>query len=509
MSTLSQTARRAVDVSAEGKGSACTPTSESNILTVIGSLDEKIKTTFTEAWAKHRDLVKRETPFYRFIQADKGNIELAARRLVGYWENRKDLFGERVFFPMVLDREQERGALAYEDIEILETGFNAFLPDTGNGSPTLLYNLSRLEKEMKDGKGKHRCNFYLLHVASEDEKSRSVGITILRYTGGTTFYPNIQHFVAFLRTMPIIVKSIEWVIYQQPEESRRMVEETIIPIRKCTIPEDFQHLLHMHTSDNIQDVKRSLTKAGFSLPGLPDYLGGTTKHEDLIRFDLKSTVPVAKDLDEKECPTDTSLNSMASKHSRKRSLPGAPSIAEKSRKQRTKEKKNLEALVSEATDLQSENRFLKQEASYLEGLVLAAKAEVTKFLQTNSSCSGPAEITGRLRSPSQGRLPVHFGIGGADSGQPHTPHFQSPGFNAESLSRHGLLPTIPSQTPLLSQDSGQTGLPTSSSSDLPLLSRFLRTGSGAAPVGQRQAALNIDPAALLLLVEMQRRNVSL
>eukprot|EP00977_Amphora_coffeiformis_P026122 scaffold24070_cov92-Amphora_coffeaeformis.AAC.4 len=540
-------------LSGEEESTCTAATSETDMFKVIESLDEEMKTTFTEAWKNHRDLVRRETPFFRFVEADKGNLDLAAKRLVGYWENRKSLFGERVFYPMVLDKEQERGALTYEDIEILETGFNTFLPDREDGSPPLFYDLSRLEKEMKGGKGKHRCNFCLLHIASEDEKSRSVGITMVRYTFGTSFHLDLQPFMAFLCTMPIIMKSIERVIYYPPG-LKRIVQETIVPIRKRSMPEAFKKLLHMHTSDNIQEIARSLTKVGFSLSSLPDCLGGTTKYEELIRFDLTSKASVAKKPEEKNRLAEASVKSSASKHSRKRPLPGTTSIAEKSRKQRTKEKKNLEALMKEVADLQSENQSLKQEVTSLEGLVKGAKAEVTKFLQPKASSTDlidsarlqrpvssstqvlPSldafmpQVTAAshkkatpmlhqlLRSPSQGRTPLqHLGVGGAQSGQAFTSHFHSPGFNAEAVLRNGLMPTIPNQAPFLAsstaqstnphnfQDTEQIGLPTADSLDP--LSRMARAGSIAAPLGQGPA--NIDQAVIALLAEMQRRNGSL
>ena len=525
---------------------------ETDILKVVESLDEDMKATFNEAWEKHRDLVRRETPFSRFIKTDKGNLDLAAKRLVGHWEMRKDLFGERAFYPMILDRQQERGALAYEDIEILETGFNTFLPDREDGSPALFYDLSRLEKDMTTGKGKHRCNFYLLHVASEDAKAQTVGITMVRYTVGTTFNLNMQPFMALLRAMPCILRKVERVIYHAPGATR-MVQQTIVPVKKRTIPEDFRHALRMHTSDNIQEIASSLTKAGFSLSGLPECLGGTTKYEDLIRFDLTPKAASAEEPEKR--PAESSARSCASKNSRKRPLAGFPSIAEKSRKQRTKEKTNLEALKKEVADLQSENRYLQQEGSCLERLVEMANTEVTKFLQAKASPVGlggsiglqqPRSVPSSaqvlpscdsfmsqvptdsniamlhhiVRPPNQVRIPGYSGIGGAQQGQALTSSFQTPAFNLEAAIRNELLLMNPTQAPFLAiptrqsvdvrnfQDPGQGRLPIVGSADPALLLHMLRAGSTTTS-RQSQEATHTDPAVLALLAEIQRRNGSL
>ena len=67
---------------------------------------------YLEALSAAPDLVKRETPFERFLAVEDGNSLAASRRLCSYWTERKDIFGERALLPM---SQADGGALTGRD----------------------------------------------------------------------------------------------------------------------------------------------------------------------------------------------------------------------------------------------------------------------------------------------------------------------------------------------------------------------------------------------------------
>jgi hypothetical protein len=336
---------------------------------MIASMSNKNE-AFMEGWENHADLVQRETPSWRFIQSEKGNVERAAARMAAYWENRKTYFGERAFLPMVLGGE---GALSEEDSMVLmDTGFITFLPKRADGSPVLYFDRSGLEKAIRVDERRLQCIFYLFHIASQDPAAQSVGVTILRYMQGESLRLNIPHFSSLVKQMPFVVKSIDLVLHP-PAEANRTAISNIAPDILKSFDDDLNETVRIHVSMKSHELAEKLSKHGFSSCGLPYRMGGTARLRPLMTW-LEGKSPVA-------APVAAPAAAPAAKAQINPIPLKEGSVAAKSHRQRVREKANLEYLKITSDNLKHKNRIMKQEAARLEILLGAAHKEVDNFFR--------------------------------------------------------------------------------------------------------------------------------
>ncbi|KAL7557786.1 hypothetical protein ACA910_013063 [Epithemia clementina (nom. ined.)] len=134
------------------------------------------KVAYMEAMAMVPDIVASETDSVQFLRICNYDVWAAARRLVLYWEIRKEVFGDRAFLPLILTGD---GALSNEDILQLRAGFPATLPKSRTGLQVVYLDRRQFIKgstpEMR-----LRCMFYLAqHVASEDDLAQTEGVLVL------------------------------------------------------------------------------------------------------------------------------------------------------------------------------------------------------------------------------------------------------------------------------------------------------------------------------------------
>jgi hypothetical protein len=96
----------------------------------MASIPQEDKGAYLEAVGRVPHLVEVESNPDRYLDFLGYDPWKAALRVAEYWKARVDLFGDRAFLPLTISGE---GALAPEDVRVLETGSFMVLPNNKEG----------------------------------------------------------------------------------------------------------------------------------------------------------------------------------------------------------------------------------------------------------------------------------------------------------------------------------------------------------------------------------------
>lgn len=133
------------------------------------------KQDFLEAIKTAPDLVHRESDPVWFLRREEFNPWAAARRLVRYWEGRKQVFGERWLLPLTTD---SGGALDDEALVILRKGFLALCgPKDFSQGPVVFLDRSD-EKEVASAT-RSRISFFIVNAIASCADSQTKGVTAI------------------------------------------------------------------------------------------------------------------------------------------------------------------------------------------------------------------------------------------------------------------------------------------------------------------------------------------
>jgi len=148
-----------------------------------------------------------------FLRCEECDCWAAARRLVAYWRERKELFGNRALRPLkVLSGE---GALTEEDLVLLRNGAKAILPKDRIGRSVLLFDRSRIPDGF-DPAASLRIFLCLVNFMSENEMTQTDGLVlVVRISRDVKvkITKNAMHFGELVRG-PSCIKGIHFVSIQ-------------------------------------------------------------------------------------------------------------------------------------------------------------------------------------------------------------------------------------------------------------------------------------------------------
>ena len=154
----------------------------------LAGIPAEQKSAYLEAKQRIPEIVERESSEDSFLNATDGNEVKAARRLVAYWNQRKSLFKDRAYLPMI---QTGTGALTEEDIEILNTGAVARLPNDLDGRPVFYFDRDQLTREQLPlNDSRSRCFFYLLTVSCTNAVAQKKGIVVLASMSNRSGHPS-------------------------------------------------------------------------------------------------------------------------------------------------------------------------------------------------------------------------------------------------------------------------------------------------------------------------------
>jgi hypothetical protein len=202
-----------------------------------------------------------------FLRCEVFHIDLAAGRLVRYWDKRVQVFGEdRAFLPLTLD-----GALR-DDGEALEVAFVQSTERTdAEGRRILLGDPSRLDRSRYTRESMVRAFWYTVHAALEDEATQKRGIVLL-------LFPHHAHFSQFDRKLvasnaesmkgclPVRVGALH--ICHPPT-----FFTIVFPIIKLLLGKRLRERIKVHTGSEAHVLER-LACFGIPKESIPSDLGG-------------------------------------------------------------------------------------------------------------------------------------------------------------------------------------------------------------------------------------------
>mmetsp|Transcript_4360 Transcript_4360/g.6684 ORF Transcript_4360/g.6684 Transcript_4360/m.6684 type:complete len:431 (+) Transcript_4360:81-1373(+) len=144
----------------------------------LDNIPDNVKTSFVHAQHAAPDLVC-DQHLSRFLYAEGYNAQLAARRIVSYWEHRKKVFGEDYILPLTLS-----GAMK-NHVQSLYDGYLSLLPLKDNfGRAIIFSNPIKLLPSKFDNQV--RIWWYLVHVAMEDDVALRNGFVIVSNARNTS-----------------------------------------------------------------------------------------------------------------------------------------------------------------------------------------------------------------------------------------------------------------------------------------------------------------------------------
>jgi hypothetical protein len=244
------------------------------------------KHAFAEAKQCVPNLIETESNPIRFLEAENYNVWAAAKRLVAYWKYRKDFFGDRAFFPMLLS-DTGRTAISQEDMVFLKTtGFVTILPNDRYDRVVIYNDRDKLGSTAQHSyKHRFRAFFYGLQLASEMDASRSNGLVLITDFGfAATERPtnnkNSALVMEFLKSgaLPVNLKALHVIV--RSEKNRWLNTYMVLAAMKALDNFRFLSLQTLVHVGKTRDVLRSkLEPFGFTDDSLPYHFGGTWKFE--------------------------------------------------------------------------------------------------------------------------------------------------------------------------------------------------------------------------------------
>ena len=232
---------------------------------------------YKEATKKVPHLVEIESPPIRFLRFENYNAWSAAKRLAAYWRHRKALFGERAFLPMTQTGE---GALSQEDLEVLNTGYIAILPNDGDQFPVLCYDRSRLDKENREAvtMQRLRCIFYIFSMVAENELAQrdgAISLCVLNSSFRMEDFPfgmQVEQLVS--EALPLRRKRIH-LVSSPPRSGKKKFVDTIFPqLVKFVGSLVTAGKMITHSGYSKEDTVKELERYGINKSGIPRSLGG-------------------------------------------------------------------------------------------------------------------------------------------------------------------------------------------------------------------------------------------
>ncbi|KAL7580689.1 hypothetical protein ACA910_002198 [Epithemia clementina (nom. ined.)] len=236
---------------------------------------------FLEAMAvDSRMVLLEESDPIQFVRFCQYNLQAAAKRLCLYWTTRKRVFGpNRAFLPLTLTG---TGALTPADVQTLQAGFPALLPDaTTTGQKCLLVDRRKwIPSATTDNK--LRAYFYLAHIVAQDYRSQLYGVLLcsVKVTprDKNVDFECMQRITAIAATvMPI--HHIFHLVCVPPKKKHADAAELVTALAQ-NLGQVFQSRVYVHFETEPGQILQELLAIGMSPKAIPLSFGGEWKIED-------------------------------------------------------------------------------------------------------------------------------------------------------------------------------------------------------------------------------------
>ena len=365
------------------------------------------KAVYLEAKKVAPEVVARESEMRRFLLCEDGDVDKAARRLVSYWDYRKELFGDRAFKPMLLTG---TGVLSDEDIEILMTGAVAILPPDLDGRPVVYLERDLMTPEqMKDEMSRSRCFFYILHLVCLNDSAQTKGIVCIasvanKHNAPTTEKTFGKHSNSFSSYLPMKVASMH-LLAVSSNYALKIIIDGLMAIGLKMAAYRHKYPIESHRGTSGDEVFKKLQKHRMPKRSVPAVYGGSW------------TLEKFKQWHRKQLKIETN-NFMTEEEKRERKR---KSNVIHSRQKRFRRKVEHEVLEDRAAATQAVNEGLVMKNEALESLLLSAKDVVRAHEEQQQLLRTQAPIPGAAQGAGGGDL---FGVSPTNLGLQSTTETQ-------------------------------------------------------------------------------------
>ena len=253
------------------------------------------KVAYTEALERVPEIIDSESNPVWFLRCEECDCCAAARRLVAYWKERKELFGDRFIRPLKLLTGE--GALNDEDMVVLRSGLKAILPKDGMGRNVLLFDLDRKPDHVLDPAASLRVYFCLVNFMAENEMTQTEGFVMvvrMRRNAGVWNDKNVTRFSELIRTaLPSRIKTIH-LVSCHAQFGRAGYLQKVLPAHVANRFTPYASRTVIHGGDTPNDLCRELQAHLLSPRGLPDSIGGKWKYDQYLKRVLGDSPDWAK-----------------------------------------------------------------------------------------------------------------------------------------------------------------------------------------------------------------------
>ena len=273
---MNQTTGIALDSNSDSSSRIPLDIAQMGLFEALEEIPAEQKSAFLEALDRCPNIVYKEASPKKFLVCERRQSAVAARRLVEYWELRRNFFQDRAFRPMDATG---HGALSQDEAELLKSGFLRVLPADNTGRPVICWDQSKLvnvDKFLETA----RCWFYILTVAAEDPVAQDRGVVFLAddpdvcsimRVGSNTFDSILQ----MSKSIPIACFSTQSIVIGKSLDPRGS-HKTQAAIFLESLSTDLSSC-NVSSPDH---VAQRLIEAGLRNEGIPDKYGGLWRQQN-------------------------------------------------------------------------------------------------------------------------------------------------------------------------------------------------------------------------------------
>jgi len=364
----------------------------------LKSIPNEEKGSYLRVQSRCPELLQRESCFSRFLRFERGCLDAATKRFVGYWEKRAAIFGcDRASLPISLIE----GNLSESCSALIRAGLVAVLPPDTDGRFVCFLDMTIEEvRHPSCHEDRLHCFFYALQVVSEETSSQTRGFNLIILYDDCCYAPSsaIEGFEDILSSMPIRVEVLHLIPARKIKDDTSFFQEFVPRVLKTLISSQQPGCLNVleYMDEPPLQILSKLEKKGLRRQDLPSKIGGgwtSAHHVAWIRSRLTKEAEIRKkDVHGASFPNSADTTGAPSTHAgRKRSR--ETKHCKQKRDRKSCRVKALCLHIQHLEDKKKEAHLVHQKL--LNGLAEARK--ITKQIELNRSVSqnhalGPMEF---------------------------------------------------------------------------------------------------------------------
>jgi CRAL/TRIO domain len=213
----------------------------------------------------------------QFLRAEVFDVNLAVKRYVKYWEQRRAVFGPtRAFLPVA-------EAMGDEDWESIRHGFCRYVGLHPSGRAVVLLDPSRVEGIQYDRESMGRSFWYMVHAAVESTEAQKKGLIIVWRLAD--FHMGLFDRKLFKQMSKSLQGAFPTRVAALHLCDPPTVLKYVMPVVNMFLVERLRRRLKFHFGSSNEKILVQLEKYGLTRDILPTDLGGAKvlRHEEWVK----------------------------------------------------------------------------------------------------------------------------------------------------------------------------------------------------------------------------------